>query len=192
MGSVENGKFWYVLLGASLSFVGQIIFQLFKNWSVRRMKTKNFILFVRLELQVVAKTLEKLNTALDYGNYYDYSLLDRIKESLTNLEKARNDVIYLTDPDLKEKFIDVISDVSTYITIVRSVQELFYKDQRTARELNRNNRPSNRKKNASTVEDVDSKAWSDFNARKSDRKIEYIDIKRRLDDLVKTIDAPRN
>lgn len=195
-------EFWFILLGAILSFIGQFIFQLIKNWLDIKAKTQNFILFVKLELELISKTLDKLQTALDYGLYYDYTLLDRVKESISSLEKARSDVIYLTNPELKEKFIDVISDVSTYIIMVRATQEIFYANRNriletdnpqtetqipSAKSKTKAKKLTSEKKQLLLPENMED-VWKKFNEQRTDKKIEYIEIKRRLDDLIKAVD----
>ncbi len=182
-----------IFIGAIIAFISTNIVEYIKNWSELRGKTKNFKLFIKLELEVIAKTLEKLQTGLSYGRYYDYLLLDRIKESIDNLEKVRIDVIYLSDPELKEKFIETTSDISTYIATVRMVQQLFYDDRGKSLGQAEVNKPvaiSNKskkliKKENKSEELVSEEAWKAFNERRIEKTIEYVEIKRKLEELIK-------
>ena len=181
-----------ILFGAVITFISANIIEYIKDRRERADKTRNFRLFIKLELAVIAKTLDKLQTALTYGSYYDYSLLDRVKESIDNLEKVRTDVIYLSDPELKERFIDVLSDVSTYITSVRAVQQLFYDDQNKAsqsdKQITRTPKAVKTKKISKPnpipgIQEV----WDLFNKRMMQKTIEYVEIKRRLEELIKSL-----
>ncbi|OGJ22614.1 MAG: hypothetical protein A2804_03540 [Candidatus Pacebacteria bacterium RIFCSPHIGHO2_01_FULL_46_10] len=184
-----------ILIGAAITFISTNIIEYIKNWRERQSKTQNFKLFIKLELEVVAKTLEKLQIGLSYGNYYDYLLLDRVKESIDNLEKVRSDVIYLSDSKLKEKFIEVISDISTYIATTRMVQQLFYTDRDKSLEQveigesveisKKSQKPKNSRKKTDrpTLE----QAWKIFNERRTEKTIEYVEIKRKLEELIKSL-----
>jgi hypothetical protein len=152
-------------------------------------------LFIKLELEVVAGTLEKLQTGLSYGNYNDYLLLDRIKESIDNLEKVRTDVIYLSDPELKERFIETISDISTYSATTRLIQQMFYTDRDKPLEQQKPNRKplAKNKKKADVKNEPNANlsnfesAWKTFNERRTEKTIEYVEIKRKLEDLIKSL-----
>jgi hypothetical protein len=181
----------YILLGALIAFVSANVVEYIKSYRERNEKTKNFKLFIKLELAVIAKTLEKLQAGLTYGSFYDFSLLDRIKESVENLGKVRTEVIYLSDAELKEKFIDALSDISGYITAVRAYQELFYQDQRSVLPNKVNKVSKNKSKksvsqkpsNIRSMEDV----WDKFNRTTTQKTIEYVEIKRQLEDLIKSL-----
>lgn len=196
MESINNqNSISLILLGAVITFISTNIIEYIKKWRERRGKTKNFKLFIKLELEVIAKTLEKLQTGLSYGSYYDYLLLDRVKESVDNLEKVRSDVIYLSDPELKEKFIETISGISTHIATARMVQQLFYTDRDKALGQDGGNEPevnnkkskksrnNKKKENPLTIE----QAWKTFNERRTEKTIEYVEIKRKLEELIKTL-----
>jgi hypothetical protein len=181
-----------ILFGAIITFISTYIIEYIKNKREKAEKTKNFKLFIKLELAVVAKTLDKLQTALSYGNYYDYSLLDRAKESIDNLEKARTDVIYLSEPELKEKFIDLISDTSTYVATVRVVQQLFYsdRDKILGQKPKKKDRPTGAgkvRKQTPIAADMP-QVIDQFSKRTTEKAIEYIEIKRRLEDLIKSLE----
>lgn len=188
-------SFILILIGAAITFISTNIVEYIKNWREKKSKTNNFKLFIKLELEVIAKTLEKLQTGLSYGSYYDYLLLDRIKESINNLEKVRIDVIYLSDPELKEKFIETISDISTYSATTRMVQQLFYADRDKSlgqEELNKpivtSNKPKKPKNNKKKSEQSTlEQSWKTFNERRTEKTIEYVEIKRKLEELIKSL-----
>lgn len=181
-----------ILLGALITFISTNIIEYIKEWRKRRSDTKNFKLFIKLELAVMNKTLEKLQTGLQYGSFYDYTLLDRVKESIDNLEKVRSDVIYLSDPELKEKFIEIISDISTYIAMVRVIQQVFYDNRNKALgsvpinpdpQKTGGRKKNNNSQNQTTLEQV----VDTFNKSKTEKSIEYIEIKRKLENLIKSL-----
>ncbi len=169
-----------LLLGALLTFLTLYVIDILKSGAEKRDKTKNFKLYIKLELEVIAKTLDKLQTALEYANYYDFTLLDRVKESVDSLEKSRNDVIFLSDPSLKEKFIDLISDVSTYVAMVRVGQQIYYNQQNEAN----NPKLTKIKKNKNNPVEPPLETFNKFRTQKS---IQYVEIKRRLEELIKGI-----
>lgn len=184
-----------ILIGALIAFISTNIVEYIKNWRERRDKTKNFKLFIKLELEVIAKTLDKLQIALSYGSYYDYLLLDRIKESIDNLEKVRSDVIYLSNPELKEKFVETISDISTYVATTRMVQQLFYADRDSSvkqenikpASVAKKGRKINNKNQQKNVTPTLEQAWKTFNERRTEKTIEYVEIKRKLEELIKSL-----
>lgn len=185
-----------ILLGALITFISANVIEFIKDWRKRRSDTKNFKLFIKLELEVIAKTLEKLQTGLHYGSFYDYTLLDRIKESIDNLGKVRSDVIYLSDPELKEKFVEAISDISTHIAMVRVIQQVFYQDRDkalgvittnpgTQSKINGKKKKSDNE-NKQTVVSME-KVLDVFNKSTTEKTIEYVEIKRKLENLIKSL-----
>lgn len=194
MDNIENNNsITLILLGALIAFISSNIIEYIKDLRKRRRDTKNFKLFIKLELAVIANTLEKLQTGLQYGNYYDYTLLDRVKESIDNLGKARSDVIYLSDPELKEKFVETIAETSTYIAMVRVIQQIFYQSQDKAQgvtspaAITPSQKGRGRKTNSQPTITMES-VWGTFNKSKTEKTIEYVEIKRKLENLIKSLD----
>lgn len=183
-----------ILFGALITFVSTNVIEYIKNRREKSDKTKNFRLFIKLEFAIIVKTLDKLQAGLTYGNFYDYSLLDRVKESIDNLEKVRNDVIYLSDPELKEKFIDVISDVSTYIASVRIIQQIVYDEQKKIAPQDTqvdkvSKKTKVKKKNQESPAPVTMQSIIEtFNKRATQKTIDYVEIKRRLEELIKSLE----
>lgn len=182
-----------LLIGAFIAFLSSNIVEFIKNWLQRREKNKNFKLFTRLELQVVTKTLDKLQAGLSYGSIYDYNLLKRAEESVGNLDKVRTEAIYLSDNELKEKFVDVLSDVLTFISKARSTQDIFYDEQRQLNNFPNSIKNDTKKNEKQTTIETNPQTssvksakemWEAFNQRSVQRTIEYIDIKRRLEELI--------
>lgn len=116
-------------------------------------------------------------------------MLDRIKESLDNLEKVRIDVIYLSDPELKEKFIEAISDISTYIATTKMLQQLFYADRdKSLQQPETDKKAGNKKGGQKKPEGITmEQAWKTFNERRTEKTIEYVEIKRKLEELIKSL-----
>lgn len=190
-----NNDLLLILIGSVLTFVTLSILEFLKNRAERNRKTKNFELFIKLELSTLAKTFEKLHTALSYVNYYDYLLLDRASKSIENLEKSRNDAIYLSNTAVQEKFIDLISDISTFLTGVRNIQTLYYDDinkATTGRNSNKMDKNSKRTKIPQIKIKTSAEVLVEFNQRKTEKSIEYVEIKRRLDDLIKALENKKD
>ncbi len=185
----DESNLLFLLLGALITFISAYSIEIIKNWLRKREKSKNFKLFIRLELVVIAKTLEKLQTGLEYGAYYDYLLLDRIAESIKSLDKARTDVIYLTDSVLKEKFVDVISEISNYIAVVRQIQQLFYSDRDKAQESKSKSSKNPKTKTQEATESLTIEGAVElFHNRKIEKNIIYVEIKRKLEDLINDLE----
>lgn len=187
--SKGNDALLLLLIGSIITFISTYLIELVKNLLRNREKTKNFKLFIKLELVVIAKTLEKLQTGLEYGSYYDYLLLDRIAESIKSLDKARTDVIYLTDSVLKEKFVDVISEISNYIAVVRQIQQLFYEDRDKAEKSKQRRSRSLKTKTQEITKLLTLEGAIDlFHTRKVEKNIIYVEIKRKLEALIKDLE----
>ena len=119
---------YLIFLGSILTFLATSGVELFKWWMIRQGKRHNFILLSTQQLGAILKGLEKLKTVLEYKNYFDYSTLDILEKGAQTLENYKNDSIYLKSERSKEEFIDLITDVSLYVSDVRGLQNLYYEE----------------------------------------------------------------
>lgn len=182
-GSNESvGNLFFLLLGSVLAFLSTFVLEYFKDKSEQQKKSKNIELVIRLELSTIDKTLEKLRTGLSYVNYYDFLILDRADKSVENLEKYRGEAIHLTNPILQEKFIDLLSDISSYLAAVRGIQRLYYDNLKKIDE-------DKAHKDIHEIEKEKNDELESFNQRKVDKSLEYVEIKRRLEELIRILEG---
>lgn len=184
----KNYSFLLLFLGSLLTFLGTWTVEKWKNSQERKEKTRNFILLVKQEFGVVIKALDRLKTVQDYRRYYDYNILGQLDKSIFNLESYKKDAIYLPSSDKQEIFIDLISDISTFSSETRGIQDLYYSEsKKTADPLASKKNRSHKKKDKNP--DLLSKDGLEkyYDDKKTDRTIAMIEIKRRIDDFIRTL-----
>lgn len=164
----------YVLLGALLTFAGTFLVESWKNSRERKEKTQNFILYTRQELNSVLKSLDKLKAVQDFRKYWDYIVLEKLNKSIQNLESEKKAAIYLSKSELQETYIDLISDISSFVSDVNGMQ-LFYDSQK--KELN--------KELFKTPENL----TKYYEERKTEKSIDIVDIKRKIEDFIRQLQS---
>jgi len=164
----------YVLLGAILTFAGTFLVESWKNLRERKEKTQNFILYTRQELNSVLKSLDKLKTVQGFRKYWDYSVLEKLNKSIQNLESEKKAAIYLPKSELQEAYIDLISDISFFVSDAIGMQQ-FYDSQK--KELN---------KELFKTSDELTKFYEE---RKTEKSIDLVDIKRKIEDFIRQLQS---
>lgn len=171
-----------IFLGSILTFTSTWTVENLKNKRERNEKEQNFKLFIRQEFRAILKGLEKLNIILEKQNFFDNYVLTQLEKNVLNLESYRKEAFYVSSIELQEKFIDLISDISTYLIDARGLQNYYW---------NEANRLKGEKKPVDKTEDIQQKSTQDlenfFNKRRIEKTIELIDIKRRIDDFLKQV-----
>jgi len=185
-----------IFLGSILTFWGTWLVESWKNKQDRNDKAQNFKLLAKQELKIVVNILDNLKTTLEHKNYYDINTRNRLSASKFALESYRKDAIYLSNQDLQEKFIDIVSTISDYYAKIDSLQNLFWGERRILREKARveptSTLASSEKK--VEVEPTESifKSEEDltrfFNETKLQYSIEHAELKREIEELIKELD----
>lgn len=178
---------WLIFLGSFLTFLATFIIEWLKNRNLKNTKTKNFKLLIKQELQAIDKILDKLKTVLEYKNYYDYSILESLIKSVGILENYKKDAIYLNNPTQQEVLIDLILDMSNYIHSVKSIQDLFYGEQRKI-DVDIEELKKNKDYKATSIFKNHQENAETFQKVSMEKTIDLIEIKRKLDDFIKSLD----
>lgn len=185
-----------IFLGSILTFWGTWLVESWKNKQERNDKAQNFKLLAKQELRIVVSILDNLRTTLEHKNYYDINTRNRLNASKFALENYRKDAIYLSNQDLQEKFIDVVSTISDYYAKIDSLQNLFWSEQKILRDKSKAelaSTPTSSKKKVE-AEPPDSIFKSDedltrfFNETKLQYSIEHAELKREIEELIKEFD----
>jgi len=175
MEKIEPSSVLLIFLGSVLTFLATLLVETIKNNREASQRTVNLQLLIRQELIFVKKLLERLKTTLELKNYYGYDILDQLVKSLGVLESYKKDVIYLTTIDQQEEYIDLVSDLSSSLSNSRSLQTLFD----TQKKLH----DEDSKLTIGTFKELQEY----FNQTKLQYSIEFVEIKRRIDEFLKKI-----
>lgn len=179
----------FIFLGSFLTFVATLLVAKLKDNRDRKEKEKNFKLINKLELKKIIKALEKLKTIYGLRNYFEYVTLESLEKSIKNLEDTHNDTIYLSNKVTQEKFIDLVSELSSFIASVKGVQNLFDIQQSLI---------ANDKQNANKIKKGTARKESIFNNDKENAEtfqqastqkfIDLVEVFRRLDETVELLE----
>lgn len=178
-----------IFLGSFLTFLTTLSIDIIKDRRERNEKRSNFKLFVRQEFRAVKLSFEKLKATLGSRNYYDYLVLTQLDKNIASLDSYKKESIYLSSISLQEEFIDLISDLSLIITDIRALQNFYYEQSKSIDDTG-SDKPSQENKGKKLQEVVyKSKKELDtfFESKKTEKSIDIIEIKRRIDDFLKKI-----
>ncbi len=164
----------FIFLGSVLTFLATACVEYIKWVLIRREKKANFLLLATQQLAAIEKGFERLKVALEQKNYFDYLVLDSLDRGAKSLESYKNDSIYLRSGPAKEKFIDLITDISMYLADTRSVQQLFYAE-----------RTKISGRDPSAIFQTESELQKYFDGQKVQKSIDLIEIRRRISDFVR-------
>jgi ribosomal protein S8 len=163
------------ITGAIATFLGTGTVEYFKNRTEDSRKRKNFVVFIRLELQSISKILERLKIDLENKSFYSANALTRFQENLINLEAYRHEAIYFHNSSLQEKFLDLLSDTSFFVKET-SLLETFYFEE--IKKLD--NGDSIFYKTRDDLENY-------FRGKRTEKLIEIIEIKRKIDEMTRIL-----
>ena len=156
--------------------------------SAKKEKSNNFKLIIKQEFTALKKTLERLKTVREFKYYYDYKILDELVKEVESLDNLKKDAINLANSESQEKYIDLVSDLNSWITGVRVLQDLYYDEERKlgedAKAPQRKRKPAPK---TSSFKDMDHLANA-FNMRSVEKSMDLIEIQRRLDEYIKSLE----
>ena len=178
----------YLLLGALITILTNIIIDLIRSGSEVRSKRKNYKLITSQELILITKTLEKLKTVFEYRNYFEYSILNSLDKSLHYLDENKSQSILLKDNTLQESLLELISGVSKFVTSARGVQDFFYDQQRKIFEDKVNAKNIKAGKSLPTSIYADNKENEEIHQQKSTQLfIDLVELNRKLEILISNL-----
>jgi hypothetical protein len=187
---MEYTNVLFIFLGSILTFLSTWLVETIKNSRERNEKQENFKLFVRQELRALIKGFEKLKTILEFRNYYDYIVLNQLDKNVFNLESYKKEAVYLSSADYQEKFIDLISDIASFVTDIRGMQNFYYEQVKPFNESPEKEQNEKEKKVLKKVNPIykSKKELDDyFNSKKNEKAVDMVELKRRVDEFAKQI-----
>jgi hypothetical protein len=104
----------FIFLGAFLTFLGTWVIEGFKNYKDKKERSQSFSLFLKLQLQSISKTLERLRVSLEKNNFYEFLSIKSLQVGVKELSGSRKDAVYLNSQSQQEKYFDLISDLDLY------------------------------------------------------------------------------
>lgn len=183
----EETKVFYIFLGSILTFLGAWLVEYQKDLRKRKDRKQNFIIFIKQELGSIGKTLEKLKSALEYQRAYDRLLIDRLSKSISGLDFARRDAVYLESVTAQARLLDLLSDISIFLNEISSIEAFYFEQKKLLRQQ------TAAKDKGSGGVDLLFKTFKDledyFSRRRAEKLVELIDIKRRIEEFVKAINV---
>jgi hypothetical protein len=174
---------WQIFAGAVLTFLSLLLIEMVKSYFSRGEKRRNLKIFLRLEFNAIIKLLDRLKKYIEENSIINYSVIDATWKVINELEGSRADIIYLPKNSDQEKFFDVISDLSSFLNDARFTQQFYY-DQKKLIEGNEADSIQAEKLYRNKT-DLD----TFFAQKRTEKLVELIDIKRRLEDYIKAVDA---
>jgi hypothetical protein len=176
----------YTFLVAFLAFLGTFLATLFVEYYKSRKANKdnrqNFVLFVRLELQAVLQTTDKIKTSYDQSNFFEFRLIDVLDKSINALEKSRKDAVIIGNVKTQELFLSLTTDLSLFASDIRGIENF------KGNELKKLTGEHVEGQGAQKAVFKTEKEAIDYTKEKSkDKLMEYYDLKRRLDDIIKLL-----
>lgn len=175
--SLQNVPDIYV--GALLTFLSLVVIEFIKTQIITGRARKNFVVFTKLELKSVVKNLDRLKAKAEENSYFDFSVLNDVDKAILDLESARPDAIYLSDP-LQEDYFDLITRLRGFSNDSRFLQNYLY-DQTGLIENKKSE--SQAKKAFDNIKELN----TFFNQRKLEKLVELIDLKRSIEEFIKNI-----
>ena len=161
-----------------------VIIELIKTSVEKGNKTSSFKLITRLELISVKKGLEKLKTVFEYKNYFEYAIINEINKSLNALEAKRHESIYLSR-EAQEKIINLISDLSKFTVTIKSVQDLFYDQQRLiSQDMMNSSKIKSGKLSKASYFKTNKENEESFDKKCNQLLIDLVEINRDIDEMV--------
>lgn len=177
---MEN-NLYFIFLGAFLTFVASGLVELGKNKTIRSEQSKNFRLFVRLEFRAIQKALEKLRNTLENQKFFNYMVLGNLRQAIDRLESSRKDAVYLPNKDLQEKYFDLVSDISLFLTDSSNAQQLYYAEKEKFKPQ-QDGTPGK-----SEIFDSADALEQHFTERRLEKLMQLTELNRRVDEIMKEL-----
>jgi len=111
--------------GAILTFFTLVLIEFIRNMIDRKSLKKSFIIFVKLELSTILKSLERIKLKISEQNFFDFTYLIEIEKNLTELERARASAIYISESK-QANYFDLVVEVRSFVNECRFVQNIYY------------------------------------------------------------------
>lgn len=180
-----------IFLGSLLTFGSSYLVEHLKNQREWSQKKENFLIYIELELKALENALEKLKNNLEAKKFYDLLIVNRIDQTVSNLELSKKEAYYLENYPLQEKIINILSDTTIFLNDLRGLENFSSAEQKKLKDDIQTRgfvEDKPKFKNYQTSIFKEFKELEDFfSTRRTEKLIELIDIKRRVEDLIKEL-----
>lgn len=184
----EWNNIWLIFLGSFLTFLATLLVEWIKNRSTKSEKANNFKLIIKQEFIALKKTLERLKTVREYKFFYDYKIIEELVKEVSSLEYLKKDAISLSNSSAQEKFIDLVSDLNSWITGVKVLQDNYYDEEKKLKDEPHFPKRKNKKNTKlSSFKDME-QLINVYNIRSLEKSTDLIEIQRRLDEFIKSLE----
>lgn len=187
-----NNNVWFIFLGAVLAFLSSFLVETLKNRKEWAQKKKNFIIYIELELKALFMSLDKLKNNLESKRFFDLLIINILEQSVNNLGLSKKEAFYLEDYSLQEKILNILSEATIFLNDLKGLENFAMAE----REKLKNDLGTKKllKDNDSKIKDHQTSIFKEnkeledfFSSRRTEKLVELIDLKRRIEDLVKEI-----
>lgn len=111
-----------ILFGAVLALASSFIIEIYKFFKGDKEKRTNIKIILRLEFKNIFNIIEKLIENYGTKHYFEFKVLDQLKDSLDRLNLSRDKIIHLKEDSRKEELLSVINAVWVFHSDTRSIE----------------------------------------------------------------------
>lgn len=181
---------WFIFLGGFLTFASGYLVEFLKNRKEWGQKKNNFRIYIELELKALSDSFGKLKNNLEAKRYFDLLIINILDQSVSNLQLSKKEAFYLENYTLQEKILNILSEATIFLNDLRGLENIAI----TEREKLKEDTDAKKLLKDQKYKDIQSgifknnKDLEDFlNVRRTEKLVELIDLKRRIDELLKEI-----
>lgn len=111
-----------ILFGAILALASSFIIEIYKFFKGDKEKRTNIKIILRLEFKNISNIIEKLTENYGTKHYFEFKVLDQLKDSVDRLNLSRDKIIYLKEDSKKEELLSVINSVWVFHSDTRGLE----------------------------------------------------------------------
>lgn len=184
---------WLIFLGSFLTFLATALIEYFKSRMLWRQKRSSFLVYIRFELQGLLSSYEKLKWNLENKSYFDFLIINRLNQTIRNLEESKRDAFYINDNRMQERLINTLSASTLFLNDIQGLEN-FASDE--SKKIKEDTRSSSILKNNKSIDPSllresifkDEKDYADyFKAKRIEKQIELVDLIRSTQEVLKEL-----
>lgn len=189
---MDTNNVAFIFLGSILAFLAQMTVQILGEWYKNRGYKKNFILFTKVQIKSIIKSLQKLSSLYESNSYFNKTVANRINEDYKRLSDSLKDSSYLSYSDTRERLAYTLTDLSGLLDAVYGIEDLSNQKDAELNELKKAN-PNLKKqdkkefdqnfKTPKEIEEIENFNYKFFEKKRIETLITITDLIKRLDDL---------
>ncbi len=187
---------WLIFLGSFLTFLATALIEYFKSKMIWKQKRSSFLIYIRFEIQGLLSSYEKLKWNFENKSYFDFLIINRLNQTIKNLEESKRDAFYIDDIHIQERLISTLSASTLFLNDIQGLENFASEESKKMKEdarsvgilKNKSIDPSLLKESISK----DEKDYSDyFKAKRIEKQIELVDLIRSTQEVLKDLSSEK-